>query len=91
MSERVITSGKGKQSQRDESMEPEACDEMAAGVVGEVMSTIVRYGDNNKNSLYPYLPIILLIQIIHSSEGISKNYPYKVPLEQSNTPADYLS
>ena len=26
------------------------------------------------------------IQILHSSEGISKNYPHKVPLEQSNTP-----
>ena len=26
------------------------------------------------------------IQIIHSSEGISKNYPHKVPLEKSNTP-----
>ena len=26
------------------------------------------------------------IQIIHSSEVISKNYPHKVPLEQSNTP-----
>ena len=26
------------------------------------------------------------IQIIHSSKGISKNYPHKVPLEQSNTP-----
>ena len=26
------------------------------------------------------------IQIIHISEGISKNYPHKVPLEQSNTP-----
>ena len=25
------------------------------------------------------------IQIIHSSEGIGKNYPHKVPLEQSNT------
>ena len=26
------------------------------------------------------------IQIIHSSAGIRKNYPHKVPLEQSNTP-----
>ncbi|XP_041477861.1 LOW QUALITY PROTEIN: cilia- and flagella-associated protein 65-like [Lytechinus variegatus] len=42
MSERMVTSGKGKRSQRDESMEPEDCDEMEAGVVGEVMSTIVR-------------------------------------------------
>ena len=25
------------------------------------------------------------IQIIHSSEGNSKNYPHKVPSEQSNT------
>ena len=32
------------------------------------------------------LPTLLhTIQIIHSSEGISKNYPHKVPLEQSNT------
>ena len=28
----------------------------------------------------------VIIQIIHSSEGISKNYPHKVPLEQSYTP-----
>ena len=27
-----------------------------------------------------------IIQIIHSSEGISKNYPHKVHLEQSNMP-----
>ena len=26
------------------------------------------------------------IQIIHSGEGISKNYPHKVPWEQSNMP-----
>ena len=25
-------------------------------------------------------------QILHSSEAINKNYPHKVPLEQSNTP-----
>ena len=29
---------------------------------------------------------VINIQIIHSSEGISRNYPHKVPLEQSNTP-----
>lgn len=27
-----------------------------------------------------------MIQIIHVSEGISKNCPHKAPLEQSNTP-----
>ena len=26
-----------------------------------------------------------IIQIIHSSEGISKNYTHKIPLEQFNT------
>ena len=30
--------------------------------------------------------MMIIIQIKHSSEGISKNYPHKVPLEQSNTP-----
>ena len=46
-----------------------------------IIMIIVVYGTFNCSNLKCFN-----IQIIHSSEGISKNYPHMVPLEQSNTP-----
>ena len=51
------------------------------------IQTPLRLDQRGINQEQVNIPLLQnIIQIIHNSEGITKNFPHEVPLEQSNTP-----